>query len=357
MNIRASQCARASIVLAVRDGEATLTRALESVLGQAFDRVQLVAVVMPSRDRSLAICEREAERNIRLDVIETDACDVFAAFDEGIAAARGDYVLLMRQDDWLAPRALELMLSAIDEDGSDLVLPTRAFESFGPRGERLSRTRRVPEVSARSAEAFHAAAAPLIECGALDDVTGRLLNRSRIAELGLRLAFKKDETEFMASYLEGAGRITALPGALYHAGWARIAGSLADQDIFARCELDRRVLQDMAARWGMADDDELASAIERVHLHRVIACIHEVCERKSISSIERTARVRDMVEAASTREAVRSVVAHPETKRDFGIMLAPIEHRNVLACCLSACFSHLVGMAPALPPRNDTAVA
>ena len=51
MNIRASQCARASIVLAVRDGEATLTRALESVLGQAFDRVQLVAVVMPSRDR------------------------------------------------------------------------------------------------------------------------------------------------------------------------------------------------------------------------------------------------------------------------------------------------------------------
>ena len=106
-------------------------RALESVLGQRFDRLQLVIALMPSADRTRAIAERAAERNIRIELVDVDDVHVAAAFDAGLAVARGDYVLFMHADDWFGPRALETLLKVAEEGDLDFALPLWVGDALG----------------------------------------------------------------------------------------------------------------------------------------------------------------------------------------------------------------------------------
>ena len=339
--IRASQRPSVSVVLAARDAEATLSRALESVLGQAFDAVQLVAVVMPSRDRTLSICEHAAERNVRLDVVEADTLDTLAAFDAGLEVARGSYVLFMRQEDWLGPRALERLVDAAARDGLDAALPQRSCDSLDAHGERHSRIEGAPGGVYRSESAFRAHAHEFVEDGAFDELTGKLFSRTRIDDLALRAGLKRDETDYLATFFEDAERVASVENAVYHAAELPVPETVLDRELFERCERAYMRLREMARSWGMGSDEQLALAIHRSHLLRIISCIEEVCARRNIPSIERCARVRDMIEAPSTREAVAAL--RGVGGRDLGIMYGPIARKNALICCLSARFAPLFG--------------
>lgn len=353
MDIRAAQRARVSVVLSACDGEETITRALESVLGRAFDRVQLVVVVMPSQDRTLSICERAAERNIRLDVITSDDASEAAAFDRGLAVSRGDYVLFMRQSDWLAPRALELMLEAAESHDLDFVLPARRLDDASRRMGGII----APAGVYLSHDAFRAHAAEFVEGGAFDGVTGKLLRRSRIEELGLRANLKTSETDYLAAYLMGADSAASVPAAVFHAGDSATSLSSSDCEPFDRFVHAYERLNELARQWGEGEGDAFCSAVARQYLRRVVWCIEDACARRSVSSIERSARVRDMLEAPSTRSAVAVAGADPAARRELGLMLGPIARGNVLVCCISARVSAMIEASQDLRPRREPSVA
>ena len=140
---------------------------------------------MPSRDRTLSICEHAAERNVRLDVVEADTPDTLAAFDAGLEVARGSYVLFMRQRIGLGPRALERLVDAAARDGLDAALPQRSCDSLDAHGERHSRMEGAPGGVYRSESAFRAHAHEFVEGGAFDELTGKLFSRTRIDDLAL----------------------------------------------------------------------------------------------------------------------------------------------------------------------------
>lgn len=104
-----------SVIVLAHDAERHVLRTLESVLDQDFDDVQLVVCDCASHDRTAAICRRCAEREIRLDVIELEDTDRSLAFDRALGVARGRYVLVLGQNDWLAPRALEHLHALLTE--------------------------------------------------------------------------------------------------------------------------------------------------------------------------------------------------------------------------------------------------
>ena len=111
-----------SVIVLAHDAERHVLRTLESVLDQDFDDVQLVVCDCASHDRTAAICRRCAEREIRLDVIELEDTNRSLAFDRALGVARGRYVLVLGQNDWLAPRALEHLHALLIE--RDLELAT-----------------------------------------------------------------------------------------------------------------------------------------------------------------------------------------------------------------------------------------
>lgn len=326
-------------------------RALESVLGQRFDRLQLVIALMPSADRTRAIAERAAERNIRIELVDVDDVHAAAAFDAGLAVARGDYVLFMHADDWFGPRALETLLKVAEEGDLDFALPLWVGDALGMPAALAEDT---DARLYRTASEVSSAAATWVEAGAFDAVTGRLLSRSRIEDLALRMNLKPDPSAYMAAYLEGCERAAWVPAARFHASGGAEAVR-AEQAGIEACGRERALLLDLMHRWGAGDEAMLA--VNRHHLHQVIACINEVCARRAISSIERCARVRDILKARDTREAVAALNADGEARRAMGLMYGPIVRQNALACCLSARVAAWMGAPQELFARRRAAIA
>jgi glycosyltransferase involved in cell wall biosynthesis len=96
-----------SVLLPVRNGEAYLAEAVESVLAQTLAELELIAVDDRSEDGTPRLLRRFAERDPRVRIVTGPAQGVAAACESGLATARGALVARMDGDDVALPTRLE----------------------------------------------------------------------------------------------------------------------------------------------------------------------------------------------------------------------------------------------------------
>lgn len=102
------------MVLPVWNGERFLARAIESVLLQTLDSLELIVVDDGSLDRSVAIAQELAERDPRAIVIRLQHRGFAHALNAGIEAARAPYVARMDADDIALPERLRKQVEYLD---------------------------------------------------------------------------------------------------------------------------------------------------------------------------------------------------------------------------------------------------
>lgn len=95
-----------SIVLPVRDGAATLARALASVRAQTLDDWELLVVDDGSEDGTAELLRQLAGREPRLRVLAPGRVGLVSALNAGLAAARGEFIARMDADDESHPERL-----------------------------------------------------------------------------------------------------------------------------------------------------------------------------------------------------------------------------------------------------------
>lgn len=332
-----------SVVIVAHDAEEHITRALESVLSQDYESVQVVVADAASTDRTRSICERVAERDIRVDVIAHDTHDEAAAFDEALAASRGAHVLFMGQDDWLGPRSLPTLDRLIRAHDLQLAFMGVSFDVDVRKGERSSHRLSFSVEPTSSASAFHSCAHLFIEDGLFNSLRGKAVDRDRVDELGLRMVLCGSQVAFLASYVAAIERVGVANDALYHAMLPAARLESFDLATYEQQERDHERLLELADAWRDVPGDQLSLAVHRLHLRQVVASIEAVCAMRGISSIERSERVRDIIEAPSTRA---SVAALGDAPHGLGFMYNAIVRKNVAGCCLGARFNLLARVAP-----------
>lgn len=101
-----------SVVMPAYNYGRLLPRALDSVLDQQQEAVELIVVNDGSQDDTAAVLDGYADRYPRIQVIHQANAGAAAARNRGIAAARGRHVLLLDADDELVPGALAILLQA-----------------------------------------------------------------------------------------------------------------------------------------------------------------------------------------------------------------------------------------------------
>lgn len=97
-----------SIVIPVHNRETHIRRAVASALAQTFGDYELILVDDCSTDSSLAVMRSLAAPNVQV-LARDKRGGVGGARNTGIAAARGDWVVLLDSDDELVPGALDIM--------------------------------------------------------------------------------------------------------------------------------------------------------------------------------------------------------------------------------------------------------
>jgi len=99
-----------SVVLVTWNSAQYLRRCLEGLRQQSHGQVELIAVDNASSDDSAALVEPHARTLIRNGTNRGFS----AAVNQGIAAARGAYVLLLNPDCYLEPQYIERLVAAMD---------------------------------------------------------------------------------------------------------------------------------------------------------------------------------------------------------------------------------------------------
>lgn len=145
-----TSCPKVSVIMPVYNAADYLSAALESVLGQTLQEIELIAINDGSTDSSLAILQNTADSRLR--VITRENRGVGPTRNEGIAAATGEFIYFLDPDDRIAaPDTLELLytkackhevaicggsLSRIYEERvDDSVLPGLEKQHFATEGK------------------------------------------------------------------------------------------------------------------------------------------------------------------------------------------------------------------------------
>lgn len=107
-----------SVVVPAYNGERTILKTIESVVGQGYRPLQLIVVDDASKDSTVSLVEDFIEKNGSLDKFKLSKHDrnlgLSRSLNDGVMEARGDFVLILHQDceligdNWIE-RALELM--------------------------------------------------------------------------------------------------------------------------------------------------------------------------------------------------------------------------------------------------------
>ena len=111
-----------SIIVPVYNVEKYLSKTIRSVKGQSYGNWELILVDDGSRDGSLDICKRAAEKDSRIKVHIKENGGASSARNKGIDLAEGEYILFLDSDDWLPKNALALLLNVMREQGSQLAV-------------------------------------------------------------------------------------------------------------------------------------------------------------------------------------------------------------------------------------------
>lgn len=103
-----------SVLIPVYNVEPYLRHCLDTVLGQSWQDMEVIAVNDGSKDGSLAILREYEKRDSRLVVIDQPNKGVSAARNACLKHAQGDFILFIDADDWIEKEMLEQMLQEFE---------------------------------------------------------------------------------------------------------------------------------------------------------------------------------------------------------------------------------------------------
>jgi len=126
-----------SIITVVYNGQATLERALRSVIQQTYPHIEYLVIDGGSTDGTLETIQRYSDR-IAFWLSEPD-CGIFDAMNKGLALASGAYLAILNCDDYYAPGAVALVVEELQRQAAEAVYGDSIFVL-----EDIGMARRVP---------------------------------------------------------------------------------------------------------------------------------------------------------------------------------------------------------------------
>jgi len=112
---------KVSVIVAVYNAEEYLEKCLDSLIGQALDEIEVIAVDDGSVDSSAKILEEYAARSAKIKIITKPNGGAAEARNHGLSLASGEYVGFIDSDDFADPEMYEELYGKAAEKNFDIV--------------------------------------------------------------------------------------------------------------------------------------------------------------------------------------------------------------------------------------------
>ena len=110
-----------TIIVPVYKVEPYIRKCVESIIGQTYQRIEVILVDDGSPDNCGAICDEYASVDSRITVIHTENEGVYIARNKALDVATGDYLMFVDSDDWVEPDFCETALKLALDNNVQLV--------------------------------------------------------------------------------------------------------------------------------------------------------------------------------------------------------------------------------------------
>ena len=217
-----------SVVIPAYNAENTLQRMLDSVLGQTWRAMQVILVDDGSRDRTVEIARKAAEKDRRLTVIARENLGVSSTRNAGLALCEGKYIRFVDADDTLPPDSMEQMVRRAEIDGSELVIGgyeqyfgnRRSFHNLAGRNDTVACNNMMDHLCSHANSYFYGV------------LWNKLFLRGAVEQGHCR--FQEDliwgeDFAFVMDYLCSVKQVSFMKESLYH--YRRTPGSASVQQV------------------------------------------------------------------------------------------------------------------------------
>ena len=111
-----------SIVIPIYNAEKYLEECLNSIKNQTYKNIEVIMVNDGSKDDSETICKRFSEYDARFRYFTKANGGVSSARNLGLDNVKGDYITFIDADDWIDEKHLELLITTVKKNHSDIVI-------------------------------------------------------------------------------------------------------------------------------------------------------------------------------------------------------------------------------------------
>ena len=316
---------KVSVIMPVYNVDRYVKRAVESICNQTLTDLEFLIVDDGSTDRSGEICDRLAERDIRLEVFHIPNGGAAAARNYALDRARGRYVYFMDGDDWCEPTMLADMVALMEKHDRELVIAGFYIDTFYSIDKFTEEIKSVPSVVYPGQQEFRVAAWRLFDNNLLYTPWNKLFLRARIESEQVRFRDTfMDDFPFVLDYIRDVERVAVTSTPYYHFIRARSESETQKwrPDLYQKREEEHQWMLDLYRHWELDGDPASMEMVQRRYIERLVGCIENTCNPQcTLSDDEKRAEIERMICSDNARVAVQ--VAQPRS-RMMSMMLVPI---------------------------------
>ena len=122
-----------SVIIPIYNVEHFLSQALDSVLNQFFDSMQILLVDDGSTDKSGKIADEYAERYTNVQVFHTENSGYAEACNLGLSKANGEYVSIIEPDDFVDRNMFAELYERAKKTNADIVIMVHPDYQYTPK--------------------------------------------------------------------------------------------------------------------------------------------------------------------------------------------------------------------------------
>lgn len=109
-----------SVIVPIYNTEKYLKRALNSLLKQTYQDLEILLIDDGSTDSSLKICQEYAKKDYRIKVFHQENKGVSVVRNFGLSVAKGEYISFLDSDDYMEPNMLQTLYQNLIDTESDI---------------------------------------------------------------------------------------------------------------------------------------------------------------------------------------------------------------------------------------------
>ncbi len=109
-----------SIIIPIYNREKYIEECVQSICAQSYSDWEILLIDDGSTDRTLELCQKLADEEARIKVLQIKHAGVSAARNVGIEAAKGEYLFFLDSDDVIHPLLLEALVRGFEQSDAGI---------------------------------------------------------------------------------------------------------------------------------------------------------------------------------------------------------------------------------------------